>query len=114
MENNIIDLITIIRNQGQFGNTKSFYLGKVISPFPNISVEFNNMVIDKEQLHLAKTFYDCQNKIFETSSVSTESGQHKHTFKFDKLKKGDIVILLNDVSTGVTVIVDKVVTFDGK
>lgn len=92
MQYNILDLVDEIRTEGNYHYTPTIYIGKVISPLPNISIQFNNMILKKNQIKLSRINY-----FFEKNNDEY------------KLKPGDNVILWFNNNDSTIIIIDKVV-----
>ena len=81
----------------------SFFIGKVVSPLPNIQVGLNDLILDKDDLLIDKWIKD-RNEDLLTEYMghshggdTTGDGNHRHQLKHnlqDKLKVDDKVILL--------------------
>lgn len=107
MQYNILDLVDEIRTEGNYHYTPTIYVGKVISPLPNISVQFNGMIFKKKQIKISQSrfFFDSHNT--KTNIVATH--EH-HIIKDDlKLKAGDEVLLWVNNASNSIIIIDKVV-----
>jgi hypothetical protein len=94
----------------------SFFIAKVKTPLPNLEVQLNDIVLDKEDLLIDKWIKDRNEELFteyvedhihttstevagETSHSHTISSENKHRHEIkepiqDKLKANDKVILL--------------------
>ena len=82
----------------------SFFIAKVTSPLPNLEVQLNDIVLDKDNLLIDKWLFDRHIEVFEdftegnhTHGDATGEGLHKHIIKEplnDKLKVGDLVVLV--------------------
>ena len=94
----------------------SFFIAKVTSPLPNLKVQLNDIVLDKDNLLIDKWLKDRNEDLFtedieaHTHTTSTEvagetshshtvsnENEHKHEIKepiHDKLKVDDQVVLL--------------------
>ena len=81
----------------------SFFIAKVISPLPNLKVNLNDIVLDKDDFLISKWLLDRNENLFTEymghshGGDTTGDGNHRHQIKFniqDKLKIGDKVILL--------------------
>ena len=95
----------------------SFFIAKVISPLPNLEVQLNAIVLDKEDLLIDKWIKDRNEELFTENEGhshggdTTGNGEHKHQIKEpiqDKLKANDKVILLK--SDDKFIILSKVVS----
>ena len=81
----------------------SFFVAKVISPLPNLKINLNDIVLDKDDFLISKWLLDRNEDLFTEymghshGGDTTGDGNHRHQIKFniqDKLKIGDKVILL--------------------
>ena len=81
----------------------SFFIARVISPLPNLKVNLNDIVLDKDDILISKWLLDRNEDLFTEymghshGGDTTGDGNHRHQIKFniqDKLKIGDKVILL--------------------
>ena len=80
----------------------SFFIGKVVSPLPNIQVGLNDLILDKDDLLIDKWIKDRNEDLFteymgHSHEDTTGDGNHRHQLKHnlqDKLKVDDKVILL--------------------
>ena len=95
----------------------SFFIAKVISPLPNLKVNLNDIVLDKDDFLISKWLLDRNEDLFTEyqghshGGDTTGDGNHRHQIKFniqDKLKIGDKVILLRIDDK--FIILDKVVS----
>ena len=81
----------------------SFFVAKVISPLPNLKINLNDIVLDKDDFLISKWLLDRNEDLFSEyqghshGGDTTGDGNHRHQIKFniqDKLKIGDKVILI--------------------
>ena len=81
----------------------SFFIAKVISPLPNLKVNLNDLVLDKDDFLISKWLLDRNEDLFTEyqghshGGDTTGDGNHRHQIKYniqDKLQAGDKVILL--------------------
>ena len=81
----------------------SFFIAKVKTPLPNLEVQLNDIVLDKDDLLIDKWLKDRNKDLFTESEGhshggdTTGDGNHKHQIKEpmqDKLKTNDKVVLL--------------------
>ena len=81
----------------------SFFIAKVISPLPNLEVQLNDIVLDKDDLLIDKWIKDRNEDLFTEhqghshGGDTTGDGNHRHQIKepiHDKLKVDDRVVLL--------------------
>jgi hypothetical protein len=95
----------------------SFFIAKVISPFPNLKVQLNDIELDKDDLLIDKWLKDRNEDLFTEyighshGGDTTGDGNHRHQIKFniqDKLEVNDKVILLRIDDK--FIILDKVVS----
>ena len=66
----------------------SFFIAKVISPLPNLKVNLNDLVLDKDDFLISKNLLLSNNANITTNECSIE-----HNLK-DELKVNDKVVLL--------------------
>ena len=66
----------------------SFFIAKVISPLPNLKVNLNDLVLDKDDFLISKSLLLSNNANISASDCSIE-----HNLK-DELKVNDKVVLL--------------------
>ena len=95
----------------------SFFIAKVISPLPNLKVNLNDLVLDKDDFLISKWLLDRNEDLFteyqghSQGGDTTGDGNHRHQIKFniqDKLEANDKVILLRIDDK--FIILDKVVS----
>ena len=81
----------------------SFFVAKVISPLPNLKINLNDIVLDKDDFLISKWLLDRNEDLFTEymghshGGDTTGDGNHRHQIKFniqDKLEANDKVILL--------------------
>ena len=81
----------------------SFFIGKVVSPLPNIQVGLNDLILDKDDLLIDKWIKDRNEDLFTEKEGHTHggdttgNGEHKHKIKEpikDKLEVDNKVVLL--------------------
>lgn len=66
----------------------SFFIAKVVSPLPNLKIQLNDLVLDKDDFLISKNLLLSNNANISASECSIE-----HNLK-DELKVSDKVILL--------------------
>ena len=66
----------------------SFFIAKIISPLPNLKVQLNDLVLDKDDFLISKSLLLSNNANISASECSIE-----HNLK-DELKVNDKVVLL--------------------
>ena len=66
----------------------SFFIAKIISPLPNLKIQLNDLVLDKDDFLISKSLLLSNNAKITASDCSIE-----HNLK-DELKVNDKVILL--------------------
>ena len=95
----------------------SFFIAKVISPLPNLKIQLNDIILDKDNLLIDKWLKDRNKDLFTEyqghshGGDTTGDGNHRHQIKFniqDKLEVNDKVILLRIDDK--FIILDKVVS----
>ena len=81
----------------------SFFIAKIISPLPNLKVNLNDLVLDKDDFLISKWLLDRNEDLFTEyqghthGGDTTGDGNHRHQIKHnvqDKLEVNDKVILL--------------------
>ena len=80
----------------------SFFIAKVISPLPNLKVNLNDLVLDKDDFLISKSLLLSNN-----ANISSNDCNINHNLK-DELKPNDKVILLRIDDK--FIILDKVVS----
>ena len=80
----------------------SFFIAKVISPLPNLKVNLNDLVLDKDDFLISKSLL-----LFNDANISSNECNINHNLK-DELKANDKVILLRIDDK--FIILDKVVS----
>ena len=95
----------------------SFFIAKVISPLPNLKVQLNDIILDKDDFLISKWLLDRNEDLFTEyqghshGGDTTGDGNHRHQIKFniqDKLEVNDKIILLRIDDK--FIILDKVVS----
>ena len=95
----------------------SFFIAKVISPLPNLKIQLNDIILDKDNLLIDKWLKDRNEDLFTEyqghshGGDTTGDGNHRHQIKHniqDKLEVNDKVILLRIDDK--FIILDKVVS----
>ncbi|HBF0842761.1 TPA: DUF2577 family protein [Clostridioides difficile] len=92
MANPINEFIGIIREEGKYYNQPSFFIGKIKSKLPDLKIETNNIILEKEDILIDSWIFDRQIETFNTET----SQEHKHEVKnpfIDKFELGDMVIM---------------------
>ena len=100
-------LISEIRDISKANIKDYFYLGKVVSPLPNLEIRTHNIIIDKSNIMIDKWLIDRHNELVDktegehshgtcTGGGGTGSGNHTHTSDayVDILTPGDTVAML--------------------
>ena len=81
----------------------SFFIAKIKTPLPNLEVQLNDIVLDKDSLLIDKWLKDRNEDLFTEyqghthGGDTTGDGNHRHQIKYnvqDKLEVNDKVILL--------------------
>ena len=81
----------------------SFFIAKIKTPLPNLEVQLNDIVLDKDNLLIDKWIKDRNEDLFTEyqghthGGDTTGDGNHRHQIKYnvqDKLEVNDKVILL--------------------
>ena len=95
----------------------SFFIAKVISPLPDLKVNLNDIILDKDDFLISKWLLDRNEELFTEymghfhGGDTIGDGNHRHQIKLniqDKLKANDKVILLRIDDK--FIILDKVVS----
>ncbi|HGT0264880.1 TPA: DUF2577 family protein [Clostridioides difficile] len=92
MANPINEFIGIIREEGKYHNQPSFFIGKIKDKLPNLKIETNNIILEKEDILIDSWILDRQIETFNTET----SQQHKHEVKnpfIDTFEEEDTVIM---------------------
>ena len=66
----------------------SFFIAKVISPLPNLKVNLNDLVLDKDDFLISKSLL-----LSNTANITASECNIEHNLK-DELKVNDKVVLL--------------------
>ena len=80
----------------------SFFIAKVVSPLPNLTINLNDLVLDKDDFLISKSLL-----LFNDANITANECSIEHNLK-DKLKANDKVILLRIDDK--FIILDKVVS----
>lgn len=78
-KNGINALITEIKDLSKDNYKDNFYLGRVVSPLPNLKVKTNNIVIDKDNILIDKWILDRHNQLETDTDSFTLSDNHTST-----------------------------------
>ncbi|MCU6106250.1 DUF2577 family protein [Clostridioides difficile] len=92
MADPINEFIGIIRQEGKFHNEPSFFIGKIKSKLPDLKIEINNIILEKEDILIDSWMIDRQLETFDTET----NQEHKHEVKnpfIDKFELDDTVIM---------------------
>ena len=92
MANPINEFIGIIREEGKYHNQPSFFIGKIKSKLPDLKIETNNIILEKEDILVDSWMLDRQIELFDTET----SQEHKHEIKnpfIDTFESGNTVIM---------------------
>ncbi|MCC0708179.1 DUF2577 family protein [Clostridioides sp. ES-S-0190-01] len=92
MANPINEFIGIMREEGKYHNQPSFFIGKIKNKLPNLKIETNNIILEKEDILIDSWILDRQIESFDTETKQ----EHKHEVKnpfIDDLESGDMVIM---------------------
>lgn len=99
------------------GSTPSFFIGKIKSGLPNLTVQTGDIVLDKNNLMIDKWIHDRSKDLFSEKQGHTHGGDttgdgaHTHEIREpikDVLKAGDSVVMLRSGDT--FIIISKVVS----
>ena len=77
MADPINEFIGIMRQEGKFHNEPSFFIGKIKSKLPDLKIEINNIILEKEDILIDSWMLDRQIELFDTET----SQEHKHEIK---------------------------------
>ena len=66
----------------------SFFIGKIISPLPNLKVNLNDIVLDKEDFLISQSLL-----LFNNANITASECNINHNLK-DTLKANDKVVML--------------------
>ena len=80
----------------------SFFIAKVVSPLPNLKVNLNDLVLDKDDFLISKSLL-----LSNDAKIAATEGSIEHNLK-DELRSNDKVILLRIDDK--FIILDKVVS----
>ncbi|CZR95844.1 hypothetical protein CDFC105_73124 [Clostridioides difficile] len=110
MADPINEFIGIMRKEGKFHNEPSFFIGKVKDKLPDLKIEINNLLLEKENLLINSWILDRQIESFNTEI----NKEHKHNIKnpfMDTFEPEDMVIMfkINDKFA----VISKLVSLDG-
>ncbi|HCK3094180.1 TPA: DUF2577 domain-containing protein [Clostridioides difficile] len=92
MANPINEFIGIMREEGKYHNQPSFFIGKIKDKLPNLKIEINNIILEKEDILIDSWMLDRQIETFNTET----NQEHKHEVKnpfIDTFKPDDMVIM---------------------
>ncbi|MGO0901762.1 DUF2577 family protein [Clostridioides difficile] len=92
MANPINEFIGIIREEGKYHNQPSFFIGKIKDKLPDLKIEANNIILEKEDILIDSWMLDRQIESFDTET----NQEHKHEVKnpfIDTFESGDMVIM---------------------
>ncbi|MGB9504030.1 DUF2577 family protein, partial [Clostridioides difficile] len=70
----------------------SFFIGKIKSKLPDLKIEINNIILEKEDILVDSWMLDRQIELFDTET----SQEHKHEIKnpfIDTFESGNTVIM---------------------
>ena len=80
----------------------SFFIAKVVSPLPNLTINLNDLVLDKDDFLISKRLL-----LFNDDNITANECSIEHNLK-DELKPNDKVVLLRIDDK--FIILDKVVS----
>ena len=92
MANPINEFIGIIREEGKHYNEPSFFIGKVKDKLPNLKIETNNIILEKEDILIDSWILDRQIETFNTETNKEHQHEVKNPF-IDTFKTDDMVIM---------------------
>ncbi|MCD8622799.1 DUF2577 domain-containing protein, partial [Clostridioides difficile] len=76
----------------KFHNEPSFFIGKIKSKLPDLKIEINNIILEKEDILIDSWIFNSQIETFETEI----NQEHKHNIKnpfTNTLESEDMVIM---------------------
>ena len=87
-------------------------MGTVISPLPNIAIEFNGMKFDKKQIKISESrfFFDVHKTFVNIGLGGVNQHDHYLIKKDFKLNVGDEVLIYLNSNKNEIIIIDKVVS----
>ncbi|HBG1773065.1 TPA: DUF2577 family protein [Clostridioides difficile] len=92
MSDPINEFIGIIREEGKHYNEPSFFIGEIKSKLPDLKIEVNNVILEKEDILIDSWILDRQIETFNTET----SQEHRHEVKnpfIDTFEEEDTVIM---------------------
>ncbi|HGT0129098.1 DUF2577 family protein [Clostridioides difficile] len=92
MANPINEFIGIIREEGKYYNKPSFFIGEIKSKLPDLKIEVNNIILEKEDILIDSWMLDRQIESFDTETNQEHQHEVKNPF-IDKFESGDTVIM---------------------
>ncbi|HBF0593436.1 DUF2577 family protein [Clostridioides difficile] len=92
MANPINEFIGIIREEGKYHNQPSFFIGKIKDKLPNLKIETNNIILEKEDILIDSWMIDRQLETFDTETNQEHQHEVKNPF-IDNFESGDMVIM---------------------
>ncbi|MBY2033162.1 DUF2577 domain-containing protein, partial [Clostridioides difficile] len=92
MANPINEFIGIIREEGKYYNEPSFFIGEIKSKLPDLKIEINNIILEKEDILIDSWMLDRQIESFDTETNQEHQHEVKNPF-IDKFESGDTVIM---------------------
>lgn len=101
MENPFLGLYEVMAEATKI--EASFFIAKIKNPLPNLEIQLNDIVLDKDNLLIDKWLKDRNEDLFTEYQGHTHGGDitgdgnHRHQIKYniqDKLQVGDKVVLL--------------------
>ena len=92
MANPINEFIGIIREEGKYHNQPSFFIGKIKRKLPDLKIETNNIILEKEDILIDSWMIDRQLETFDTETNQEHQHEVKNPF-IDNFESGDMVIM---------------------
>ena len=92
MANPINEFIGIIREEGKHYNEPSFFIGEIKSKLPDLKIEVNNVILEKEDILIDSWMIDRQLETFDTETNQEHQHEVKNPF-IDNFESGDMVIM---------------------
>ncbi|HBF5808389.1 TPA: DUF2577 family protein, partial [Clostridioides difficile] len=92
MANPINEFIGIIREEGKYYNEPSFFIGKVKDKLPDLKIETNNVILEKEDILIDSWILDRQIETFNTETSQGYRHEVKNPF-IDTFEEEDTVIM---------------------
>ncbi|MCR1756429.1 DUF2577 family protein [Clostridioides difficile] len=92
MANPINEFIGIIREEGKHYNEPSFFIGEIKSKLPDLKIEVNNIILEKEDILIDSWMLDRQIETFNTETNQEHQHKVKNPF-IDTFEEDNMVIM---------------------